>query len=92
MQGPKLSEFEVIAQLKLQNQELMGLLATQQSSRDPGRSSGGLQTETKPFDVVDPASVNTAWDIVMNKKEQVRDPPSPPLPPSPPSSQPGRLL
>ena len=29
---------EVNAQLKLQNQELMGLLATQQSSRDPGRT------------------------------------------------------
>ena len=59
---------EVIAQLKLQNQELMGLLA-QQSSRDPGRSSGGFRMETKPLDMVDPASVSTAWDMVMKKKE-----------------------
>ena len=66
--------FEVNAQLKLQNQGLMSLLATQQSSREHGMSSVGLQTETQPLDMVDLASVNTAWDIVKNKKEQVRDP------------------
>ena len=87
-QGPKLSEFtesqslsnnallEVIAQRSFQNQELIGLLATQQSSTDPGRSSGGLQMETKPLDMVDPASVSTAWDTVMNKKNQERDLPA----------------
>ena len=66
--------FEVIAQLKLQNQELMSLLATQQSSREPGMSSGCLQTETKPLDMVDPATVNAAWNVVKKRKEQARDP------------------
>ena len=65
---------EVIAQLKLQNQELVRLLATEQSARDPGMTSDCLKTETKPFDVVDPATVNAAWNIVKNEKELVRDP------------------
>ena len=40
----------------------------------PWKDTGSLQTATKLLDVVDLASLNAAWDMVMNKKEQVRDP------------------
>ena len=37
-------------------------------------TSDCLNTETKPFDMVGPATVNVSWNIVKNKKERVRDP------------------
>ena len=60
---------EVIAQLQLQNQALMSLLATH-----PGMASDCLNTEPKPIDKVDPATENAAWNVVKNKKEHVKDP------------------